>query len=169
MKAYKEDPSPSASAPLTLRTSFVREAYVRYRGRGLKTPPIRGPAEAVALVRQIVHDEAREHFVVLYLDGRHRPIAQSVVSVGTATASLVHPREVYQTAVLSGAVAILILHNHPSGDPTPSTEDGRVATRLREAGSLLGIELLDSIVWVHESRRFISMRDESHPAFTPLP
>ncbi len=103
MNRYDESPPASPAEEPALRTTFVREAYVRYRGRSLKAPSIRGPAQAVDLARRIVRDEAREHFLALYLDGRHRPIAQSVVSVGTATASLVHPREVFQTAVLSGA------------------------------------------------------------------
>ncbi|MCG8556554.1 MAG: JAB domain-containing protein [Proteobacteria bacterium] len=102
----------------------MREAIVQYRGRRQRVAsPIREPHQAVELARRIVRDHAREHFLALYLDGRHRPIAHAVVSVGTATASLVHPREVFQTAVLTGAVALLVLHNHPSGDPAPSRED----------------------------------------------
>ena len=150
-----------------LRTAFVREAIVQYRGRALKVEtPIRDPMQAVSLARRVVRDEAREHFVALYLDGRHKPIAHSVVSIGTATASLVHPREVFQTAVLSGAVGLIVLHNHPSGDPSPSREDQDVATRLQEAGKILGIQLLDAITWTHRSSAYVSLRERQHPAFS---
>jgi DNA repair protein RadC len=144
---------------------FVREVTVRYRGRRLAaSASIREPLEAVKFAQQIARDDAREHFIAIYLDGRHRPIAHSLVSIGTATASLVHPREVFQPAVLVGAVATLILHNHPSGDPSPSREDWEVAERLVRAGELLGIRLLDSIVWAGEGA-FLSMRAERPDLF----
>ena len=94
------------------------------------------------------------------LDGRHRAIAHSIVSIGTATATLVHPREVFQPAVLLGAVAVLLLHNHPSGDPSPSTEDRDITRRLAEAGRLLGITVLDHVVWTRESG-FHSLREHA--------
>lgn len=126
----------------------IREVAIRYVGRSKKAPAaIRGPADAAAFLRRAVADDAREHFVAIYLDGRHRPIAHQIVSIGTATASLVHPREVFQPAVLLGACAVVVAHNHPSGDPSPSSEDREVTKRLAEAGNLLGITLLDSIVW----------------------
>jgi len=106
-----------------------------------------------------VDDDAREHFLAVYLDGRHRPIAHQVVSVGTATASLVHPREIFQPAVLAGAVALLVLHNHPSGEASPSKEGREVTDRLKKAGEILGINLLDSIVWTRDGS-FHSIREE---------
>jgi DNA repair protein RadC len=131
-----------------LETCLVREVAIRYRGPGLKAASkITAPRDAVALAQKSVHDDSKEHFLAFYLDGRHRPIARATVSVGTATASLVHPREVFQAAVGVGAVALIILHNHPSGDPTPSTEDRTVTKRIHEAGELLGIRLLDHIIW----------------------
>lgn len=128
---------------------YVREVAIRYRGPRRAVAAVIGHARlAVAFACKLVTDDAREHFVALYLDGRHRPIAHSVVSVGTATATLVHPREVFQPAVLVGAVAVIVLHNHPSGDPTPSTEDHALSERLRQAGELLGIHVLDCVIWV---------------------
>jgi DNA repair protein RadC len=136
------------STPLST-TVYIREVAVRYRpGRGTKAPAImRAAREAVDFARRVVRDDAREHFLAIYLDGRHRPIAHQVVSIGTATASLIHPREIFQPALLVGAVAILVAHNHPSGDPAPSAEDQAVTDRLRRAGDLLGVSVLDSIVW----------------------
>ncbi len=162
-----DSPDVEAEQPpsTTAETTRVREVVLEYRGRALRAPGvIREPASAVDLARRIVRDDAREHFLAVYLDGRHRPIGHSVVSIGTATASLVHPREVYQSAVLLGAVSVLLLHNHPSGDPSPSREDSEVTDRLRDAGRILGIRLLDHIVWTRHGS-FHSFRENSPSSF----
>jgi len=139
---------------------LIREVAVRYIGRARRAPAaIREPRAVVEYLRRAVRDDAREHLVALYLDGRHRPVAHQVVSVGTATASLVHPREVFQPAILVGAVALIVGHDHPSGDPRPSREDRDVTRRLAQAGTLLGISLLDSIVWTR-SNGFWSAREQ---------
>jgi DNA repair protein RadC len=150
-------------------THFIREIAIRYVGRAKRAAsPMRSPLEAVAFMKRVVTDDAREHFVALYLDGRHRPVGHQVVSVGTATASLVHPREVFQPAVLSGACAVIVGHNHPSGDPSPSAEDRDVTRRLARAGELLGIRLLDSLVWTR-SGRFVSLQESEPALFGPAP
>lgn len=135
---------------------YVREVAIRYRGPRLSAAPVAEPKQAVAFARKVVTDDAREHFVAIYLDGRHRPIAYSVVGVGTASAALVHPREVFQAAVIAGAVGVIILHNHPSGDPNPSREDFELSERLKKAGELLGISVLDSLVWTTDGT-FVSI------------
>lgn len=141
---------------------MIREVAIRYVGARRRAPSkITRPEEVAQYLRRRVRDDAREHFVAIYLDGRHRPIADSVVSIGTATASLVHPREVFQPAIALGSVALLIAHNHPSGDVTPSAEDLEVTRRLAEAGRILGVALLDHVVWAR-SGAFHSIR-ESHP------
>ena len=127
---------------------MIREVAIRYVGaRRRVSEKISSPAEAARYFRRRIHDDAREHFVALYLDGRHRAIADAIISIGTATASLVHPREVFQPAIGLGACALLIGHNHPSGDPTPSAEDLEVTRRLADAGRILGVPVLDHIVW----------------------
>ena len=141
---------------------LIREVAIRYIGARRRAPAkITCPDEVARYLRRRVQDDAREHFVAIYLDGRHRPIADSIISVGTATASLVHPREVFQPAIGIGACALLIAHNHPSGDVTPSAEDLEVTRRLAEAGRVLGVTLLDHIVWTR-SGAFQSLR-ETHP------
>ena len=92
----------------------------------------------------------REHFMILLLDSRHRVMRESQVSQGTLTASLVHPREVFRLAVRSAAAAVVLVHNHPSGDPTPSSEDIEVTQRLVGAGELLGIRVVDHVVVAEE-------------------
>jgi DNA repair protein RadC len=90
--------------------------------------------------------EAKEHFIALHLDGRNRISCLDRVSVGSLNQSIVHPRELFKTACLSSAAAILLLHNHPTGDTTPSREDLEITRRIKEAGDLLGIKVLDHII-----------------------
>ena len=91
--------------------------------------------------------EKREHFIVLILDGAHKIIKNIVVSIGTINRTLVHPREVFAPAIENRATAIIIAHNHPSGNLEPSADDLEVTLRLRKAGQLLGIEVLDHIIF----------------------
>jgi DNA repair protein RadC len=98
-----------------------------------------------------------ETFHVLVLDAKHRLRARECVSQGTLTASLVHPREVFRAAIRLSAAAVVVVHNHPSGDPEPSTEDLSATRRLVDAGRLLGIPLLDHVVI--GSGRFVSLRE----------
>jgi len=88
----------------------------------------------------------REEFLAVVLDGRNRIVGFNVVSTGTLTASLVHPRELFKPAILANAAALVLVHNHPSGDPEPSAEDRALTERLKQAGELLGIRILDHVV-----------------------
>jgi len=98
----------------------------------------------------------REHFVAFDLNARHQLLTRRLVSVGSLSASIVHPREVFQPAVAASAAGLIVAHNHPSGDPEPSPEDVAVTRRLRDAGELLGIELLDHLVVA--GRGFVSLK-----------
>ena len=100
----------------------------------------------------------KEHFVAVYLDSKNRLIGQETVSVGTLDSSHAHPREIFSGAIAVGAKSVIVAHNHPSGDPTPSKEDIEITKRLQSAGRLLGIELLDHIIVGSES--CVSMREE---------
>ncbi|MFU1792574.1 JAB domain-containing protein [Paenibacillus azoreducens] len=103
-------------------------------------------ADAADLFLQFLGDFDREAFCILTLDTKNQPTAIHMVSCGTLNASLVHPRETYKLAILANAASIIGCHNHPSGDPTPSSEDVEITKRIRDAGLLMGIELLDHIV-----------------------
>ncbi len=107
---------------------------------------------------RLVEDRQQEEFHIITLDTKHQPIGHHQITVGTLDASLVHPREVFRPAIRDAAAAIVIVHNHPSGDPTPSREDRKVMQLLSDAGELIGIKVLDSIIVA--STRSISMRDE---------
>lgn len=124
-----------------LKLELVRDDGERYR-----KDPIRSADDVWRHLREEVALWDRERFLVLALDGRHRPLGLEEVSVGTATASLVHPREVFKAVLLANACACILIHNHPSGDPTPSAEDRAVTKRLRNASEILGVPLLDHVV-----------------------
>lgn len=108
-------------------------------------PSVASPEEAYALVADM-GALRKEHFRALYLDARRRLLLSETVSIGTLTSSLMHPREVFHPAVSCCAAAVVVAHNHPSGDPEPSPEDLALTRRLRQAGEILGIEVLDHIV-----------------------
>ncbi len=85
-------------------------------------------------------------FITVHLDGKNRILCMDIVSIGSLNQSIVNPREVFKTACLSSAAAILCIHNHPTGDPTPSSEDIAITRRLKEAGDILSIKVLDHII-----------------------
>ncbi|MBI2221410.1 MAG: DNA repair protein RadC [Acidobacteria bacterium] len=100
---------------------------------------------------------AVEQFGVVLLDTKHRVMKTRLLSVGSLDASVVHPREVFRAAVLGGAAAVVLFHNHPSGDPTPSREDSDLTRRLVAAGQLMGIDVLDHVILA--DTRFVSLRE----------
>src|SRR5260370_21885188 len=150
-------PTPNLTRPYTMpgfRIALGRERGVKLAER----PQIRVPAEAATLLAQYIGESDRELFVVAMLTIRRRVLGLHTVSVGCLTTSLVHPREVFKPAILSGSAALLICHNHPSGDPEPSAEDIALTRRLAAAGQILGIEILDHVI-LREAGRFVSLRE----------
>ena len=88
----------------------------------------------------------KEHFMIIHLDSKNKIIKDEVISIGTLNASIIHPREVFKSAIRESANSIILVHNHPSGDPTPSKEDEKITKTLNEAGNLLDIEVLDHVI-----------------------
>lgn len=101
---------------------------------------------AARIINQYLKGADREHFVVIMLNTKYEIIGINTVSIGTLDASLVHPREVFKPAILTNAAAIILAHNHPSGHPEPSEDDIKVTRKLKEAGEILGIDVLDHII-----------------------
>jgi len=134
---------PAKAASLRAALELGRRLDARPLARGR---PLRGPLDVQRHFSSRLRGLRRECFHVLLLDGRHRLLSVDPVSVGTLTASLVHPREVFREAIRCAAAAILLVHNHPSGDPTPSTEDRAVTRRLSTSGELLGIRVVDHVI-----------------------
>jgi len=141
--------------------TFVREATVEVYAKSRITSST--DARDVARAYHIKMGETfQEHFTILTLDTKHHPITYHKITTGTLDASLVHPREVFFKAIADRCAAVLLIHNHPSGDPTPSREDRQVTDRLTDAGKIIGIQVLDHIVvgdggeWLTQSIRDIS-------------
>lgn len=109
-------------------------------------PQVTAPEDAAALVRPLLAGRDREHCLLVNLDVKHRLLGVTTVSVGTADHTFMAPREVYRDALLAGASAIFLAHNHPSGDATPSSDDRQLTRRLAQAGATLGVALLDHLV-----------------------
>ena len=107
-----------------------------------------GPEDVAAYLMPQYGSRSVEHFGIVLLDTKHRVLRTRVLSVGTLDASLVHPREVFREATLGGAAAIVLFHNHPSGDPVPSGDDVALTTRLVRAGDLMGVDVIDHIIVV---------------------
>jgi DNA repair protein RadC len=104
-------------------------------------------------------DQEKEHFYVMHLDTRSRVNLVELVSLGTLTASLVHPRETFRRAVMQGSANIIVAHNHPSGEVNPSAEDTKVTKLLFEAGNILGITMVDHVIF--SKKMFFSFRDNN--------
>ena len=123
-------------------TLTVREEITDYLKTGTRYS---SPAQ-VSDTFQFLMKETKEQFITLHLDGKNRIICMDLVSIGSLNQSIVHPRSVFMTACLSSAASIICVHQHPTGDPTPSSEDISITRRLKEAGEIMGIKLLDHII-----------------------
>jgi DNA repair protein RadC len=145
---------PAKSATLIAALELGRRIAARRLRAG---DPVRSPEDVFRHFHPRLRDAPSERFLLLLLDGRHRMLREVAISQGTLTASLVHPREVFRPALREAAAAVVLVHNHPSGDPTPSAEDREVTERLAAAGELLGVPVLDHVVVAE--RGYASLRD----------
>jgi DNA repair protein RadC len=129
----------------------VRELRVEYRSSP-DLPAFDGrtslkiPTQAAAFLAPVLDHEPGEVFVVLFLNTKHQLLSFHEVSRGTLDSTLVHPREVFKSALLANAAAIVLAHNHPSGDPSPSPDDDVLTRRLKAAGDLLGVDVVDHVI-----------------------
>jgi len=127
-------------------TMKIREVHIQYKRPRGADPTIRSPKQVAKLIRKLLPDNSREHFIAIYLDGAHQPISYRIVSTGLQNSSQVHAREVFQPAFMVGAISLIVAHNHPSGQLTPSSQDRSVTNTLMDAGKLLGITVLDHVI-----------------------
>lgn len=135
---------------------MVRGSTILYEVRNISSPK-----DAAGLGQRFLEEADREQVIVCCLDNKNAPINLNVVSMGTLNTSLIHPREVFKTAIMSNAASIVLFHNHPSGDPEPSQEDISITKRIADAGTLMGIELLDHIIIGLEGR-YLSLKEQGH-------
>lgn len=134
---------------------LVKESSLLYKERSVKSPK-----DSFNLLKHFLEDKDREYFIVAALDIKNQPVSIHVCHVGSLNACIVHPREVMKSAILSNAASIIVGHNHPSGHTTPSEEDHKVTKRLREAGEIIGIELLDHIIVGSDS--YLSFKEKGY-------
>lgn len=116
------------------------------------------PKDVYTLMYPKMREQKKEKFITLCLDTKNRILREEVVSVGSLNASIVHPREVFKSALMESSASVIMVHNHPSGDPSPSREDIMVTEKMVEGGKLLGIDVLDHII-IGEGR-YVSLKDE---------
>ncbi|MCK5295046.1 MAG: JAB domain-containing protein [Arcobacteraceae bacterium] len=134
---------------------YIGETKINYR----KTNTTIRRASDIFKEIEEFKDKVQEHFITIYLNGANEIIESRVITIGTLNQSLVHPREVFSPAIEKRAASIIIAHNHPSGILKPSKEDLQVTKRLRESGKILGIEVLDHIIFGDTG--FYSFKDEN--------
>ncbi|BBH22609.1 UPF0758 protein [Paenibacillus baekrokdamisoli] len=121
------------------------------------TYKIRTPEDVYKLVGPELRFLKVEHFVILLLNSKNGVIAKELISIGCLNACIVHPREVFRPAIKRSSASIICVHNHPSGDPDPSSEDEAITKRLTEAGTIIGIDVLDHIVIGHQ--KYVSLKE----------
>jgi DNA repair protein RadC len=151
--AQESDPAPDVLLGYTVTA-------IRRRRRRAPAPRVDGLEDAYKLLRPLLSDADREYLYVLLLSTKNHVLAVELVSMGSLSASIVHPREVFKPAIVHSAAAIVVAHNHPSSDPTPSPEDIAFTRRLAQAGELLGIRVLDHIIVCDGS--YASLREAGH-------
>jgi DNA repair protein RadC len=137
---------PRRSAPTVHPCPLLGGGSAFLPGPPADRPQVNAPDDVLDIVGPLLRGRDREHGMLVALDTRHRVIATRLVSIGTAAHTFLAPREVYRDALLLGASAVVVAHNHPSGDASPSTDDDRITRRLVDAGATLGVELLDHLI-----------------------
>lgn len=141
------------------RINFYTLKMVKESSATYETATIKTPQECYEAAKRLLelHEEPEEHFCIICLNVKNKVVGVHTISVGTLNTSLVHPREVFKAAMLNNASAIILLHNHPSGDPEPSLEDTTTTQRLVSAGEIMGIKVLDHVI-VGDGR-YVSLRE----------
>lgn len=122
-----------------------------------KLEKIEGPEDVARYASPLLRYEQKEHFLVMLLDVRNRVLAMPTVSIGSLTASVAHPREIFREAIRYSAANLILIHNHPSGDPTPSREDIQITKQMMKAGEIMGIPVLDHVIIAGDG--FLSLKE----------
>ena len=148
---------PARAAQVLAAVELGRRTLTR---AGRQRVQITTPRTAAELLLPLYGNRSVEQFGVVLLDTRHRVLRTTVVSVGTLDASIVHPREIFREATAAGAAALVLFHNHPSGDPEPSPDDVKLTQRLIAAGVLMGIDVIDHVIL--GDARYCSLREKGY-------
>ncbi len=151
LSLFPEYEIPDRPVSCSQRLQVVRVSLVKEKPLLYNSSRVSDSDQAVDAFRALLPDIDREYFVVFILDAKNRISSCNVVSVGSLNQSIVHPREVFKPAILANGAAVILAHNHPSGDPKPSSEDIQITRRLKECGDVLGIKVLDHIIVCDDS------------------
>ena len=156
VKGIGKDKAVTLKAAFTLAQRMARELHG-------ESPLMDEPEKVAGLLREEMRDYEVEHFEILLLNTRRRLIRKELVSKGTLDATVVHPRDVFKSAIAANASAVILVHNHPSGDPQPSESDVRITRDLIRAGQLLKIDVLDHVIIARRTesreRDYVSLRE----------
>ena len=139
------------------KVMLVRDSNDSVKATGKKAG-VKSPDDMAEILRAYLDGADREHFCIAMLDRKGNLLGLNTVSIGTLNSSVVHPREVFKPAIIIGASSIILCHNHPSGDTTPSREDIDVTRKLIEGGKILSIEVLDHVI-IGEGTMYCSMKE----------
>ena len=150
-KSVSNQKEPSKRVPI-VNVKLIKEKSILYSPRRISTPE-----DIVKLVKNEIEDKDRECCLVVCLTAKNEPINIHTLSVGSLSSSIVHPREVFKVGILANAYSIVLIHNHPSGDSTPSKEDEQITERIKEASKIIGIPLIDHIIVGHNE--YTSLKD----------
>jgi len=140
------------------KETFYKLRLIRTPVVGESTFEVKSPAQIYNKYRAYSSGLDREHFEILHLDTRNKITSKEIISIGSLNQSIVHPREVFKSAILNNSASIILLHNHPSGDPKPSRQDIDVTKRLEDAGNILGITVIDHVIFGESG--YISFKEE---------
>lgn len=132
----------------------VKESSLLYGKRKISSP-----SDAVEIGRGMLEGSDREKLLLCCLNTKNEPTNLNIVSIGSLNSSIVHPREVFKLAILGNSASIILFHNHPSGDTTPSKEDINITERIKEAGKIIGIELIDHII-LGDENKYTSLKEK---------
>lgn len=132
----------------------VKESSLLYGKRKISSP-----SDAIEIGRSMLDGSDREKLLLCCLNTKNEPTNLNIVSIGSLNSSIVHPREVFKLAILGNSASIILFHNHPSGDTTPSKEDINITERIKEAGKIIGIELIDHII-LGDENKYTSLKEK---------
>ena len=141
------------------RINIVKCEIVKERTMQYDFKNISGPEDGAEIIKAYIGNSDREHFVIACLDTKNNITAMHTVSIGTINETIVKPREVFKVAILANSTAIIVAHNHPSGDPSPSQEDIEWTKRIVKAGGILGIPVIDHIV-IGDDKQYYSFAEQ---------
>ena len=140
------------------RINVVKCQIVKEKTMAYNFKTISQPIDVVKIVKAYIGNSDRENFVLICLDAKNNITAIHTVSIGTLNSAVIHPREVFKVAILVNSASIIVAHNHPSGDLTPSSEDLKVTKEIVEAGNILDIPVLDHII-VGDDEQYVSLKE----------